>query len=95
MMQDQESLILILVDSDVVTHNIAWTDAQFISKKIFLSGGMAPLEWTCSFTALRAVGDTLVADYSMPGINMMRHFEHRPPITVSPFFLGLCVSYLK
>jgi len=54
----------------------------YISKKHFRPGGMAPSEWTRS---VRAVRDTLVADYSEPGVNTMRRVAHRRPIAVPPF----------
>jgi hypothetical protein len=63
-----------------------------ISRKIFHPGGMAPSEWTCS---VRAVRDTPVADYSMPGLNTTRRIAYRPPIAVSPFLLALSVTYFK
>jgi len=63
-----------------------------ISKKYFHPGGMALSEWTRS---VRAVRDTLVADYSAPGLNTMRRVAYRPPIAVSPFVLALSVSYFK
>jgi len=67
-------------------------DYEFISKKYFRPGGMAPSEWTRS---VRAVRDTPVADYSVPGLNTTRHVAYRPPIAVSPFLLALSVSYFK
>jgi len=63
-----------------------------ISKKYFRPGGMAPSEWTRS---VRAVRDTLVADYSAPGLNTTHRVAYRPPIAVSPFLLALLVSYFK
>jgi hypothetical protein len=54
-----------------------------ISKKYFRPGGMAPSEWTRS---VRAVTDTPVADYSVPGVNSMGRVPDRPLIAVSPFF---------
>jgi len=51
-----------------------------ITKKHIRPGGMAPSEWTRSFTSLR---DTLVADYSAPGVNTTRRIAYRPPIAVS------------
>jgi len=65
---------------------------EFISKKHFRPGGMAPSEWTRS---VRAVRDTTVADYSAPGVNTTRHVAYHPPIAVSPFLLALSVSYFK
>jgi len=65
---------------------------QFISKKHFHPGGMAPSEWTRS---VRAVRDTPVADYSAPGVNTTRRVAYRPPIAVSQFLLALLVSYFK
>jgi len=53
-----------------------------ISKKIFRSGGMAPSEWTRS---VRAVRDTPVADYSVPGVNTMRRVVYCPLIAVLLF----------
>jgi len=63
-----------------------------ISKKHFRPGGMAASEWTCS---VRAVRDTPVADYSVPGINTSCCFAYCPPISVLPFLLALSVSYFK
>jgi hypothetical protein len=51
---------------------------------------MAASEWTRS---VRAVRDTPVADYSVPGVNTMRRVVYSPPIAVSPFLLVLSVSY--
>jgi hypothetical protein len=65
---------------------------QYISKKYFRPGGMAPSEWTRS---VRAVRDTPVAGYSAPGLNTTRRVAYRPPIAVSPFLLALSVSYFK
>jgi hypothetical protein len=62
-----------------------------ISKKKFRPGGMAPSEWTCS---VRAVRDTLVADYSAPGVNSTRRVPYSPLIAVSAFLLILSVFYL-
>jgi len=53
---------------------------------------MAPSEWTRS---VRAVRDTPVAVYSVPGVKTMRRVTYRPPIAVSPFLLALSVSYFK
>jgi len=63
-----------------------------ISRKIFSSGKMALSEWMRS---VRAIRDTLVADYSTPGINAMRRVVSRPPIAVSAFIRVLSVSYFK
>jgi len=63
-----------------------------ISKKHFRPGGMAPSEWTRS---VRAVRDTPVADYSVPGVKTTRRVTYRPLIAVSPFLLALSVSYFK
>jgi len=63
-----------------------------ISKKIFRSGGMALSEWTRS---VRAVRDTLVADYSVPGVNTTRRVVYRPPIAVSLSLRVPSVSYFK
>jgi len=52
-------------------------------------GGLAASEWTCS---VRAVRDTPVADYSMPGVNTTHRVAYRPPIAISPFLLALSVS---
>jgi hypothetical protein len=64
----------------------------FISKKHFRLGGRAASEWTRS---IRAVRDTLAADYSAPGVNTTRRVAYRPLIAVSPFLLALSVSYFK
>ena len=53
---------------------------------------MAPSEWMRS---VRAITDTLVADYSMPGVNTMCRVVYRPPIAVSPFLRILLVFYFK
>ena len=63
-----------------------------ISKKHFRPGGMAASEWMRS---VRAVRDTLVAEYSAPGVNTTRCIAYRPSITISPFLLALSVSYIK
>jgi len=55
---------------------------RFIGKKHFRPGGMALSEWTRS---VRDIRDTLVAEYSAPGLNTMRRVAHRHPIVVSPF----------
>jgi len=55
----------------IQTHSLLQrTERDVISNKIFHSGGMAPSEWTLS---IRGSRDTPVADYSVPGINTMRH----------------------
>jgi len=61
-----------------------------ISKTKFRPGGMVPAEWN---RPIRAVRNTLVAVYSAPGINTMRHVAYHPPITVSPILHVLPVSY--
>jgi len=43
---------------------------------------MASSEWTRS---VRAIRDTLVADYTVRAINTTRRIAHRPPIAVLPF----------
>jgi len=53
---------------------------------------MTPSEWTRS---VRAVRDTPVADYSVPGVKTTHRVTDRPPIAVSPFLLALSVSYFK
>jgi len=72
----------------VIRSELKW----FISKKHFRPGRMAPAEWTRS---IRAVRDTPVADYSVPGVTTTRHVEYRRPIAVLPFLLALLVSYFK
>ena len=67
-----------------------WHD--LIGKQHFRPGGMAPSEWTRS---VRAVTDTPVAVYSVPGVKTTRCITYRPPIAVSPFLLALSVSYVK
>jgi len=62
------------------------------ARKHFCLGGMAVSEWTCS---IRAIRDTLVEDYSAPGVNTTRRIAYRPPIAVSLFLLALSVSYFK
>jgi len=66
--------------------------ACIISKKHFCPGRMAPSEWMRS---VRAVRDTLVADYTVPGVKTTRQVTYRPPIAISPFLLALSVSYFK
>jgi hypothetical protein len=63
-----------------------------ISKKHFHPGGMAASEWMCS---IRAVRDTPVADYSVPGVNTTHRVAYRPPIAISQFLLTLSVAYFK
>jgi len=65
---------------------------QFISKKHFRPGGMAPSQWMCS---VRAIRDTPVADYFPPGIKTTRRVTYRPPIAVSLFLPPLSVAYFK
>jgi hypothetical protein len=65
---------------------------NYISKKYFRPGGMAPSEWTRS---VRAVRDTPVADYCARGLNSTRRVAYRPPIAGSPFLLALSVSNFK
>jgi hypothetical protein len=60
-----------------------------ISKRKFCPVGMAPSERTRS---IRAGRDTLVADYSMPGLNTTHRVAYRPQIAVSPFLHALSVS---
>jgi hypothetical protein len=63
-----------------------------ISKKIFRSGGMAPSEWTRS---VRAIRNTLVADYPAPGVNTTHRVVYCPPIAASLPLRVLSVSYFK
>ena len=63
-----------------------------ISKKYSSPGGKAPSEWTRS---VRAVWDTPVADYSLPGFISTRHVPYRPLIALPPCLLVLLVSYCK
>jgi hypothetical protein len=65
---------------------------KYISKKHFRLGGLTASEWTRS---VRAIRDTPVADYSVPGVNTTHRVAYRPPIAVSPFLLALSVSYFK
>jgi hypothetical protein len=58
----------------------------------FHSGEVAPSEWTRS---VRAVRDTLVADYSAPVVNIMHRVVSRPAIAVSLSLHVLSVSYFK
>ena len=64
----------------------------YIRKKYFRPRRMAPSEWIRS---VRAVRDTPVGEYSVPGLNTTRCIAYRPPITVSLFLLTLSVSYVK
>jgi hypothetical protein len=66
--------------------------SSFLSKKYFRPDGMAPLEWMRS---IRAIRDTLEADYFAPGLNTMRRVAYRSPIMVSTFLLVLSVFYIK
>jgi len=52
---------------------------NYIGKKYFRPGGMAPSEWTRS---VRAVRDTPVVDYSAPGVNSTGRVPYRPLIAV-------------
>ena len=61
---------------------------EYISKKNFRPGRVAPSEWTRS---VRAVRDTAVADFYAPGVNNPCRVAYRPPIAVSPFLLALSV----
>jgi hypothetical protein len=63
-----------------------------MSKKYFHPGKMAQSECTRS---VKAVKDTLVADYSAPSLNTTGLVAYRPPIAISPFLLALSVSYFK
>jgi hypothetical protein len=65
---------------------------RHISKKHFRPGRMAASELTCS---VRAVRETLVADYSARGVNATRRIAYRTLIAVSPFLLALSVSNFK
>jgi hypothetical protein len=84
---------------------------SYISKKNFRPGGMAPSrkngsvqaewhipsdmaqsEWTRSE---RAVRDNPVVDDTAPSINSTKWVPYHPLIAVSPFLLGLLVSYCK
>ena len=62
------------------------------ARKYFRPGGMAPSEW---MRYVRGIRDTLVADYSVPGLNTTRRVAYLPPIPVSVFLLALSVSYCK
>jgi hypothetical protein len=53
---------------------------------------MAASEW---MRWVRAIRDTLVADYSAPGVNTTHRAARRPPIAFSPFLLTLSVSYFQ
>jgi len=64
----------------------------WISKKHFRQGGMAASVWMPS---IRAISDTPVANYSVPGINCMCRIQYWPPVAVSPFLLALSVFNLK
>ena len=63
-----------------------------ISKKHFRLGGMAESEWTRS---VRAIRDTLVADYSTPSVITTHRIAYRPPIGLSQVLSALSVSYCK
>jgi hypothetical protein len=75
-----------------IEHDCCHNWRLHISKKYIRPGGMAPSEWTHS---VRAVRETPVADYSVPGIKAMRRAPYRPLIAVSPFLLILWVSHVK
>jgi hypothetical protein len=60
-----------------------------ISKKHFCRGGMAPSEWMRS---VRAVRETPVADYSMPGVNATRVTLHIALRSLFLRFFSLCRS---
>jgi len=55
-------------------------ETSSISKKHFRPGGMPESEWTRS---VRAIRDTLVADYSAASVDTTRRVVYRPLITVS------------
>ena len=81
--------------SNTITHKKLcwqWAWGLIISKKHFHPGGRALSEWTCS---LRAIRDSLEADYSWPRVNTTCPVSYHPPITVSPFPLALSVSCFK
>jgi hypothetical protein len=70
-------------------HYLSSLVVMFINKKQFRLGEMAPSE---QMRSLKAVCDTPVADYSMPGISATRCVACCPPITISPLLLPLSVS---
>ena len=77
-------------------HNIYTASAELtsraktsISNKHFRPGGMAPSKWTPS---VRAVRETVVADYSTRSVKTTHHVTYRPPIAVLLFLLALSVS---
>jgi hypothetical protein len=63
-----------------------------ISKNHFSLRGMAASEWMRSGSAIT---DTLVADYSVPGINTIPRIAYCPLITVPRFVIALSVTYFK
>jgi hypothetical protein len=73
---------------DLLTEKIVM-EMLCIRKKHFRLGGMASSEWTRS---VRAVRDTLVADYSTCSVNAMCRVAYCPLNAVSPFLLALSVS---
>jgi len=75
-----------------VPKTITITSMAHIRKKYFRPGGMAASEWT---RPVRAVRDTPVVYYSVPGIITMHCAAYRPPIAVSPFLLALSLSCFK
>jgi len=68
------------------------SENEWISKNHFQPGGLAALEWTGS---VRAVRDTLVADYFAPITNTTFRVAYCPPIAVSLILLAPSVSYCK
>jgi len=63
-----------------------------ISKNHFHPGGMAASEW---MRPARAVRDTLVVDYAMPGVNTTRRIPYPTQIAGSLVLLALSVSNFK
>jgi len=45
--------------------------------------------------SVRAVRDTPVEDYSLPGLNTTRRIAYRPLIAVLPFLLALLGTYFQ
>jgi hypothetical protein len=74
------------------TWRLQWSEFAASAKFFFHPGGMALSEWMRS---VRSVRDTLVADYSAPGLNTMRRVAYRPPIAEYLFLLTLSVPYFK
>jgi hypothetical protein len=78
--------------TQVSGHTCRLISGWCIRTKYFHPGGMALSEWMHSGRAMR---DTLVADYSVPGVNLMLRIPYHPLIDVSQCHLVVSVSNLQ